>query len=101
MDQRRATRGSLCTNWRAVDADVGEGLDRTNGNQGLDNPRAAVLYIYRVDMGQWDTAHGDRDCMQPGVAGFKMRRTIALFVMWRRSLMLVSGEPVLMLRVIV
>jgi hypothetical protein len=84
-----------------VDADVGERLDRTNWNQGLDNPRAAVLRIYRIDMGRWDTAHGDRDRMQAGVAGFKMRRTIALLVMWRGSLMLVSGEPVLMLRVIV
>jgi hypothetical protein len=86
-----------------VDADIRERLDRSNWNQGLDNPWAAVLRIYRIDLGHRGTAHGDRHRMQAGVAGLKVRRTIALLVMRCRTimLMLVRGGPVLMLRMIV
>jgi hypothetical protein len=91
----------VCTRRRTVDADVRERLEQTNWNQGLDTPWAAVLRIYRIDMGQSDTAHGDRHRVQAGVAGLEVRRPIALLVMRGRMIVLVRGGPVVMLRMIV
>jgi hypothetical protein len=84
-----------------VDPNIRQGLDGAKRNQRLDNAGVGALRVYRIDMRQWRTAHCDRHRMQAGVAGFKVRDSIAFLVMRWRTMMLVRGESVVVLRMIV
>jgi hypothetical protein len=54
-----------------------------------------------MDRRQRSAAHCDRHRMEPGLAGFKVYRTILLIVMRCGSMMLVRGQSVVVLRMVV
>ena len=92
----------MCERRRAVDADVREGLDGTNGHQWLNNARVPALCIYRIDVRYRSTTHCDRHRVEAGVAGFKMHRVMVLLLgVGDGPMMLVCCGAVMVFRMIV
>jgi hypothetical protein len=84
-----------------VDADVREGLNRTDGNQRLNKARVPALCIYRIDLRYRSGADDDRHRMEAGVARLQLCCLMLLVVVRRRPVMLVCRKAVMVLRMIV
>ena len=84
-----------------MDADIRDGLDRTNADKCLNKARVPALCNYRIDVRYRSAAHRDRHGMEAGVAGLQMRRLMVLVVVRGGPMMLVCGKAVVVLRMIV
>ena len=84
-----------------MDADVREGLDRTNLYEWLNKARVTTLGIYRTDVRYRSATHRDRYRMLAGVARLQMYCFIIVVVVRCGPIMLVCGKAVMVLRMIV
>ena len=91
----------MCKSRRAVDADVREGLDRTDWNEWLEQARVPAGCIHRLDVRQRGAADGDGHRMEPCLAGFEVCRSIVLVMIRDGFVMLVRGGSVMVLGMIV
>jgi hypothetical protein len=84
-----------------VDADVRQVINRPKWNQQLKNAWIDALAINGVGLQQWRAADRDRYRMLAGIARLQMRGVIVLVVVRRGPMMLVCGEPVMVLGMVV
>jgi hypothetical protein len=84
-----------------VDADVRDGMDGPNRDQRLNNLWPLVFRIDDARVRLGSTSHRDRHHVLTRIARLQMRRRIVLDAICCRPMMLVGGEPVMVVGMIV